>query len=175
MPATEYDDIKERVSVLDDFFLEDEQPSIEADVGTLLFDPYSDYDFADRNAYESRWAEEASTIAQIVTFSLLFIHSHRSTLVLLFKFHFTIFLSNNKKDSVLKKGEEFIDLVYTYRSVSKALPQVSVGKESQEPIFVNSFGFLLFVSKQRRRQMRIPKEMLYMRRPSRCWSRKSRS
>jgi len=81
MPATEYADIKERVAVLEEVPLEDEQPNIEAGVGSVLFDPYSEYDWVDRNAYESRWNEEAAVIAQVVSrffFSFLtFIHSKR--------------------------------------------------------------------------------------------------
>jgi hypothetical protein len=56
----------ERVAVFDQFPLEDDQPNIEAPSLSVLFDGYTDYNFGDRNAFETRWTEETQYIAQLV-------------------------------------------------------------------------------------------------------------
>ncbi len=60
----------ERVAVLDQFPFEDDQPNIEAPSLSVLYDSYVDYNFADRNAFDTRWTEETHAIAQLVRYLL---------------------------------------------------------------------------------------------------------
>lgn len=70
MPATNTVDLTEateRVAVLDQFPFEDSQPNIEAPSLSVLVDAYTDYNYADRGAFETRWTEETQHIAQLVS------------------------------------------------------------------------------------------------------------
>lgn len=63
-------DVVERVNVLEHFPFEDEQPNVEAPVISVQFNGYTDYNFADRNAYDTRWTEETHAIAQLVSYQI---------------------------------------------------------------------------------------------------------
>ena len=84
--------IEERIAVLDEFVLEDEQPNIEAPSDSIYYESYGFRNYADRGAFETAWGEETVIMA--------------------------------KMNEILKQGEFFINMVYTYRSCSKAIPTV---------------------------------------------------
>lgn len=56
----------ERVAVLEHFPFEDAQPNIEAPALSILFDGFTDYNFADRGAFDTKWTEETQNISQLV-------------------------------------------------------------------------------------------------------------
>lgn len=56
----------ERVAVLERFPFEDNQPNIEGPSVSVLYDAYTDYNYADKLAFDTRWTEEAGNIAQLV-------------------------------------------------------------------------------------------------------------
>jgi hypothetical protein len=56
----------ERVAVLEQFPFEDKQPNIEAASLSVLFDSYTDYNLADRGAFDTRYTEETIGISQLV-------------------------------------------------------------------------------------------------------------
>ena len=66
----------QRVAVLEQFPFEDEQPNIEAPFLSVFFDGYIDYNYADRNAFDSRWTEETNSIAQLVCINYGILYPH---------------------------------------------------------------------------------------------------
>lgn len=88
----------ERVFVLESFPFEDGQPNVEGLSLSVLYQNYIDYNFADRAAFDVRWAEDVQTLSQL--------------------------------RELLKTGDQYVNMLYTYRSCSKALPQV---KTSDQP------------------------------------------
>eukprot|EP01114_Cavostelium_apophysatum_P018213 TRINITY_DN5592_c0_g1_i1.p1 TRINITY_DN5592_c0_g1~~TRINITY_DN5592_c0_g1_i1.p1 ORF type:complete len:1338 (-),score=458.14 TRINITY_DN5592_c0_g1_i1:118-4131(-) len=93
-------DVAERVAVLEHFPFEDDQPNIEAPSLALLYNAYTDYNLADRGAYDTRWTEETQAIAQL--------------------------------RDILKQGDNYINMLYTYRSCSKAIPQVKTSDQANK-------------------------------------------
>jgi len=88
----------ERVAVLERFPFEDQQPSIEGQSPAITYDAFVDYNFADRNAFDTRWTEETQSISQL--------------------------------REVIKQGDFFVNMLYTYRSCSKALPTVKTAEQA---------------------------------------------
>jgi len=93
-------DVVERVNVLEHFPFEDEQPNVEAPAISVQYNGYTDYNFADRSAYDTRWTEETHAIAQL--------------------------------RELLKQGDTYMNMLYTYRSCSKALPQVKTSDQANK-------------------------------------------
>jgi len=107
----EQNDFEVRVSLLDNFPLDDDQPDLEGPAWSINVDGYTNFNFADRNAFEAKWVEELATIA--------------------------------KMQEVLDGGEQHIKMVYTYRSCSKALPQVKAAEqENKKEIYEKTFDVL---------------------------------
>ncbi len=61
-------DATERVALLDLFPFEETQANIEAPSLAVLFDGYTDYNCADRGAFDTRWTDETHAIAQLVRY-----------------------------------------------------------------------------------------------------------
>ena len=58
--------IEERIAVLDEFVLEDEQPNIEAPSDSIYYESYGFRNYADRGAFETAWGEETVIMAKMV-------------------------------------------------------------------------------------------------------------
>eukprot|EP01119_Soliformovum_irregulare_P019520 TRINITY_DN6199_c0_g1_i4.p1 TRINITY_DN6199_c0_g1~~TRINITY_DN6199_c0_g1_i4.p1 ORF type:complete len:1378 (-),score=485.69 TRINITY_DN6199_c0_g1_i4:58-4191(-) len=102
----------QRVSVLEQFpSLENDQPNIEAPSPAVMYESTVDFNFADRNAFDSRWVDETQGISQL--------------------------------KEITKQGETYINLLYTYRSLSKALPQVKTSDDpNKNDIYEGMFDIL---------------------------------
>jgi len=104
-------DVVERVAVLEQFPFEDEQPNVEAPSLSILYNNVTDYNYADRNSYDTRWTEETHAISQL--------------------------------RELLKQGETYMNMLYTYRSCSKALPQVKTADQANKnEIYEGTFEVL---------------------------------
>eukprot|EP01113_Clastostelium_recurvatum_P001498 TRINITY_DN1060_c0_g1_i3.p1 TRINITY_DN1060_c0_g1~~TRINITY_DN1060_c0_g1_i3.p1 ORF type:complete len:1328 (-),score=521.15 TRINITY_DN1060_c0_g1_i3:101-4084(-) len=104
-------EVFDRVAMLDNFPLIDDQRHIEGPAVAVDIDTHVDYNYADRNAYETQWAEETVVMERLA--------------------------------DVLKQGEKFINMVYTYRSCSKALPQVKTADQANKTeIYEGSYAVL---------------------------------
>jgi hypothetical protein len=57
-----------RVAHLDAFPFEDDFPNIEAASSTLSYDSYIDYNYADRDVYDTEWTSETTNIALVVLY-----------------------------------------------------------------------------------------------------------
>jgi len=88
----------ERVSALEKFPLEDGQPNVEGPSLAIAYDSFIDYNFADRNAFDTRWTDETHHIAQL--------------------------------RDIIRQGDLYVNMLYTYRSCSKALPQVKSSEQA---------------------------------------------
>jgi hypothetical protein len=59
--------IQETVAVLEAFELEDDQPNLEAPSPAIFYDGDVNYNFQDRNAFDSKWSEETIAMARFVS------------------------------------------------------------------------------------------------------------
>jgi len=111
---------------LQDLRLENDQPNIRAPAPSIGLDASISFNFQDRNAFET----EARWIEETQIME--------------------------KLEDVLKNGEHFINMVYTYRSISKAIPQVKTSDQANkqqiheasfevlEPEVMKLKGFMFF-------------------------------
>jgi len=102
------DDVENRVRALDNFVLEDEQPIIEGVTIAVNVDQSYSPNFFDVNAFETKWTERAQWKKKLIE-EVPFIQ---------------------KVDEIIAQGTQFVNMIYTYRSCSKALPQL---QDSDDP------------------------------------------
>ncbi len=64
--------IQETVAVLEAFELEDDQPNIEAPSPAIFFDGEVNYNFLDRAAYDTKWADETLAMSRFVSYPFFY-------------------------------------------------------------------------------------------------------
>lgn len=62
----DFKEVSERISVLEQFPFEDTQPNIEGPNLSIFYDGYIDYNYSDKDAFNTRWTEETQYISQLV-------------------------------------------------------------------------------------------------------------
>ena len=104
------------VQCLETLALPDEQPTIEPEPASVVYDVSFDTNFADRTAFITgiaQYNEEATVCSNLVCMSRA-----RQTLLLL-QYYIVPF-----QNIILDEGEQYAGLLYSWRSLSRAVPAV---------------------------------------------------
>jgi hypothetical protein len=67
-------EVDERVAILDNLRLEDDQPNIEAPAVAVACDTNMGFNFQDRNAYDTHWIDETVAMEKLVCFMHVIVH-----------------------------------------------------------------------------------------------------
>ncbi|KAL6064809.1 Cytoplasmic FMR1-interacting protein [Balamuthia mandrillaris] len=103
--------LEERIAALENFELQDGQPTAEAATYPVAYDATADLKYVDCEAFESKWTQELKSL--------------------------------RKLNEIIERGDYFVNMVYTYRSCSKALPQVKTQDDpNKAAIYEKTYGVL---------------------------------
>lgn len=114
----------EKIKELDEFKQEDYQPVIEAQTQYVTVETgyiNNPSNFLDRDGFPSRFVKEAETIAKLVPkiFNIYFL-----------------------QHDVLTEGEHFTNTLYTYRSISRAVPTVKQDVTNKSDLYRKIFDVI---------------------------------
>jgi len=107
------------LSELENFSLVDTQPNIEDTSTAIQYDVYATHNFIDRNAYQTKNGDSVMTWFKNETEQIA------------------------KIRELLSHGKDFVNMLYSYRSVSTALPQVKTAEQTnKEDVYEKTFEVL---------------------------------
>lgn len=117
-------DALSNVEVLDELPLPDQQPCIEAQACSVIYQANFDTNFEDRTAFVTgvaKYIEEATVHASLV---------NNKYTTMIGELLFLSSLNNSFQNDMLQEGQEHAVMLYTWRCCSRAIPQP---KSNEQP------------------------------------------